>query len=92
MTEYIPNLTERIKWARNERVLHLNDLVLVADKTSERGTWPVGRVIKLMLGKDGGARTAIVKTKSGENTRSVIELFVFREIDEADDGPITTPA
>ena len=29
---------ERIKWTRNERVLHLTDLVLVDDKTSERET------------------------------------------------------
>jgi hypothetical protein len=86
MTEYIPNLTERIKWTRNERALHLNDLVLVADKTNERGTWPVGRVTKLMPGKDGVVRTAVVKTKSGEYTRPVIKLFVFREADEVEDG------
>ncbi len=86
MTEYIPNLTERIKWTRNERALHLNDLVLVADKANERGTWPVGRVTKLMPGKDGVVRTAVVKTKSGEYTRPVIKLFVFREADEVQDG------
>ena len=38
LTEYISNLMERIKWTRNERVLHLTDLVLVDDKTSERET------------------------------------------------------
>ena len=62
---------------------------MVADKTSERGTWPVERVIKLMPGKDGVVRTAVVKTKSGEYTRPVIKLFVFRE---ADDGPTSTSA
>jgi transposase InsO family protein len=81
LTEYVPNLTERIKWTRNERALQVGDLVLVADKSSERGTWPVGRVTRLMPGKDGVVRTAVVKTQHGEYTRPVIKLFVFRETD-----------
>ena len=85
LTEYVPNLTEKIKWTRNGRALHLDDFVLVADKMSERGTWPAGRVIKLMPGKDGVVRTAVVKTKSCEYTRPVIKLFVFREADETDE-------
>lgn len=47
----------------------VGDLVLVADKESARGTWPVGQITKVMPGKDGVVRTAIVQTQYGEYFR-----------------------
>lgn len=79
LQEYVPNLTERKKWTTMERPLQLNDLVLIADKGSERGSWPVGRVTKVMPGPDGIIRTAVVKTANGEYTRPAIKLFIFQE-------------
>ena len=58
----------------------VGDLVLVADKKSSRGTWPVGRITKVMPGKDGIVRTAVVQTQYGEYVRPAIKLFVFQEV------------
>lgn len=63
----------------------VGDLVLVADKKSTRGTWPVGRITKVMPGQDGVVRTAIVQTQYGEYVRPAIKLFVFQESSQTPD-------
>jgi putative ribosome biogenesis GTPase RsgA len=62
LLEYLPTLTERKKFTKKTRGLMVGDLVLVADKESARGTWSVGQITKVMPGKDGVVRTAIVQT------------------------------
>lgn len=81
LREYVPALIERKKWTEKGRGLLVGDLVLVVDKKSARGTWPVGRITKVMPGKDGIVRTAVVQTQYGEYVRPAIKLFVFQETD-----------
>ncbi len=89
LTEYVPALTEKKKWTEKKRDLLVGDLVLVADKKNERGTWPVGRVTKVMPGPDGVVRTAVVKTDYGEYVRPAIKLFVFHEAASEETQPLT---
>ncbi|UYV79054.1 hypothetical protein LAZ67_17000935 [Cordylochernes scorpioides] len=72
--EYLGVLMQR---AENKRELCIKegDLVLIGQDNTKRILWPVGRIIKLYLGKDGVNRVAKVKTSTGEWLRPVQRLF-----------------
>ena len=45
LKEYLPSLTERIKWyVKGHRRLCVGDVVLVIDKNTPRGQWPLGLI------------------------------------------------
>jgi len=77
LREYLPSLTERRKWTRDVPNLCEGDIVLIADENQPRGRWPVGRVIRPILGDDGVVRSAEVKTSSGTYTRPVVKLCIL---------------
>ena len=62
--EYVPSLTERQKWQRDERNFATGDMVLVVDKNVPRGRWSLGRITRVLPGDDGRVRAAEVRTKS----------------------------
>ncbi|KAK3746973.1 hypothetical protein QZH41_002530 [Actinostola sp. cb2023] len=64
LREYLPTLQQRQKWHVPRRNLEIDDLVLVADDNVQRGNWPLGRVMKVIQGRDGRVRSAEIKTKS----------------------------
>ncbi|UYV84543.1 hypothetical protein LAZ67_X002574, partial [Cordylochernes scorpioides] len=72
--EYLGVLIQR---AENKRELCIKegDLVLIGQDNTKRILWPVGKIIKLYLGKDGVNRVARVKTSTGEWLRPVQRLF-----------------
>ena len=55
--EYLPTLLERKKWTEPKRNLQIGDLVLVADETFSRGKWPLGRVVEVIVSRDGWVRS-----------------------------------
>jgi hypothetical protein len=59
--EYIPTLIQQQKWHRERSNLAVNDIVLVRDKTTPRGQWPMGRVEEVKEGRDGLVRSARVR-------------------------------
>ncbi|XP_075157723.1 uncharacterized protein LOC142230989 [Haematobia irritans] len=73
--ECLPCLTKRTKWHEcREQQISVGDIVVIVDENTKRNTWIKGRVIDVVRGKDGGVRTAVVKTLSGISTRPVIKL------------------
>lgn len=74
LKEYLPTLTKRTKWYKNNKSLEPNDLVVLADNRLPRNNWPVGRVIKVYKGSDGHVRVADVKTKIGIYRRPVSKV------------------
>ncbi|XP_060808849.1 uncharacterized protein LOC132903787 [Amyelois transitella] len=73
--EYLPTLTRRDKWYRdNDRPLIVGDLVVIADDQLPRNQWPLGRVDQVFPGKDGLIRVAQVKTRHGLYIRPVTKL------------------
>ena len=54
MQEYVPHLTERKKWTKQQLQLKVGDLVLVVDNNSPRGQWPLGRVVETIPSKADG--------------------------------------
>ena len=74
MKEYLPLLQTRQKWFRTKRNLSVNDVVLVVDKTSPRGTWLLGRVIETFPDANNLIRSARVRTKHSVGLRPISKL------------------
>ncbi|UYV73955.1 hypothetical protein LAZ67_11001581 [Cordylochernes scorpioides] len=72
--EYLGVLMQRPENKR-ERCIKEGDSVLIGQDNTKRILWPVGKIIKLYLGKDGVNRVARVKTSTGEWLRPVQRLF-----------------
>ena len=57
--DYVSTLQERSKWKNKTRNLKQDDIVLIK-QSSHRNSWPLGRVIKCNLSKDGLVRSAVL--------------------------------
>ena len=60
-----------------ETVNHIKvgDVVLVHCDILKRQHWPLAVVSELTLGKDGIARSAVIKTKNGVSNRPITKLY-----------------
>lgn len=54
--------------------LKIGDVMLISEDKVSRGKWPMGRVERLLPGKDGLIRTVVLKTKKGLLRRPVQRL------------------
>jgi hypothetical protein len=79
MKEYIPLLQQRQKWTAVRRDLKVDDLVLITDSVEPRSKWLLGRVTKVIVGRDGHVRSAEVRTKSSVLARPVTKLCLLEE-------------
>ena len=76
LKEYVPNLNHRSKWRKSSnKDLKTGDLVWIVEPTAPRGHYPLARVVKLNFGIDAVARSAEVKTSTGNLVRPVVEHF-----------------
>ena len=51
-----------------------DSLVWLVDSSSPKGQYPLGRVVKLNIADDVGARSATTKTSNGPFTRPLVKL------------------
>nr|CAH7762483.1 unnamed protein product [Callosobruchus chinensis] len=72
--EYISELQLRQRWKQNHGQLEKGQLVLVKDDNLPPTRWRLGRVEKLILGKDGIARVAYLRTSDGIICRALARL------------------
>ncbi|XP_055906876.1 uncharacterized protein LOC129942102 [Eupeodes corollae] len=77
VNEYLPDLTRRTKWFSTSKPINVGDIVIIADSTLPRNTWPKGLILQTNVGKDGIARSAVVKTQHGIYTRPTSKLAVL---------------
>ena len=77
--EYLPRLTVRQKWTREEIPLKENDVFLISEDNLPRGKWRIGRVTETFPGKDGRIRTVRLQTKKGIINRPVQKLHLLEE-------------
>ncbi|KRY06469.1 hypothetical protein T12_8984, partial [Trichinella patagoniensis] len=75
--EYVVTLSSRGKWKRLHEQPRVGDVVLVADYNTPRRRWPLGRIVELLTGGDGLARSAKVKTAAGILRRSIRTLILL---------------
>ena len=73
-SEYLPTLQQRGKWQKIGPLLKIGDVVLIADDKIARPSWPLGRVIELIVSRDGLVRTVKLKTSKGVLVRPVQKL------------------
>nr|CAH7729738.1 unnamed protein product [Callosobruchus chinensis] len=73
--EYISELQLRQRWKQNHGQLEKGQLVLVKDDNLPPTRWRLGRVEKLILGKDGVARVASLRTSDGIICRALARLY-----------------
>jgi hypothetical protein len=83
-SDYLPNLHRRTKWQNEETPLKVGDVVLVTEENTTRPSWPLGRVIEVIPGRDNLIRTVKVKTKKGVLVRPVQRLHVLERSDVDD--------
>ena len=74
---YLPELQRRQKWVKDEPNLNVGDLVLLFDENSPRGSWPLGLVKEISVGRDGLVRSVRVKTTMTELVRPITKLVVL---------------
>ena len=78
--DYLPEL---IKFSQSRKTnvknIEIGDIILV-ENDKKRGQWKLGKVESLLIGKDGKARAAIVKTQSKKLIRRPIQKLYPLEI------------
>lgn len=73
--EYLHTLQQRSKWTRKIPNIQEGELVILMEKRSLVGQWPVARVLETLPGRDGTVRTVVVRTPAGNIlTRPVSSL------------------
>ncbi|GBM44036.1 hypothetical protein AVEN_124292-1 [Araneus ventricosus] len=87
--EYLGHLREFSKIC-NEFKIKEGDIVLIGDSNVKRINWPLGRVIKLYLGKDKKVRLVEIQTKSGSFLRPIQRLFPL-EISQSEKSAVPRP-
>lgn len=75
--EYLPELQHRREVSGRGPALKTGDIVLVADNTLPRNTWPRGVVVATYPGGDGVVRAADVRTKGGILRRPTRKLVIL---------------
>lgn len=72
--EYLHSLQTRQKWNTPDCPVYEGMLVLIKENNAPPFQWPLGVIDTLLPGKDGVARVAIIKTKTGRYKRPVVRL------------------
>ena len=79
LREYLPTLIARKKWNQSSRNAKVGDLVLIVDEKTQRGDWPLARIVKTFPRKDNTVRVCEVKTKAGVYKKPVAKLAFLEE-------------
>ena len=76
MSEYLPCLQQRTKWAKEELIEpKTGDLVWIVDKNVHPFNFPLGRIQEVHKSDDQIARSALVKTLTGSYKRPIVKLI-----------------
>ncbi|XP_071652825.1 uncharacterized protein [Temnothorax longispinosus] len=74
-SEYLGQLSRASYSSNDEIKIKIGDVVLIGNESQKRLDWPLGRVIEIILGRDGKVRVVRVKTANGELVRPVQRLY-----------------
>ena len=77
-TRVFADSSEKIKLGERRNV-QIGDLVLIAEDNVLRNRWPMGRVMEVFCGEDGGVRSVKIKTASSVFHRPVTKLCLLEE-------------
>ncbi|XP_078360400.1 uncharacterized protein LOC144644752 [Oculina patagonica] len=74
LREWIPSLSARKKWHRDRPNLKVGDVVIVMSTETPRGRWPLGRIVKVLPGKDDRVRVVDVQVGKTVYRRPIVKL------------------
>ncbi|XP_053692357.1 uncharacterized protein LOC128740817 [Sabethes cyaneus] len=77
VSDYLPEITRRMKWFTDVKAIALGDIVVIVDNNLPRNCWLKGRIIGTCPSKDGRVRSATVRTMNGIYERPVAKLAVL---------------
>ena len=77
LRKYLPGLSVRQRWTKEETPLKQNDVILISEDNIPRGKWKLGKIVDTFPGKDGRIRTVRVQTKKGMLNRPVQKLHLL---------------
>ena len=87
--DYFSSLLVRPKWHTSKRNMKIDDVVLIHDARSLRGSWKLGRICQVYPGTDGFVRNVDVKYKHNSDSsrletvrRAVQKLILLQPVDE----------
>jgi hypothetical protein len=86
--EYMPTLRQFRSAAKDKNPPAEGSLVLIAETNLKRGRWPLARVVRHIVGRDGRVRAAFVKIR-GFVTRRAVKAMIQLEASEREN---TDPA
>ena len=72
--QYLHQLSVRYKRVCEQLAIKIEDVLLISEDNVSRGKWPMGRVERLVPGKDGLVRTVTLKIQKGRLRRPVQRL------------------
>ncbi|XP_043206534.1 uncharacterized protein LOC122372920 isoform X2 [Amphibalanus amphitrite] len=84
LAEYVPTLQTRQKWRQAGRNLQIGDIVLVLDKDLPRGSWPLGRIVRVFPSADRLVRKALVRTSTSTYLRPIHKMVLVHSDSDLD--------
>ena len=76
-TEYVIELQRRVKWKTEQHNIKPNDFVIVVDDLLPPTEWRLGRINKVVSGKDGKVRVVEIKTQNGNIMRPIAKVCIL---------------
>ncbi|XP_058810071.1 uncharacterized protein LOC131675193 [Phymastichus coffea] len=74
-TEYLSRLILKSNSVKESRSIKVGEVVLIGDDNKKRIDWPLAKIEKLIQGRDGVARVAVLKTKDGILKRPLQRIY-----------------
>ena len=74
LKEFVPELNRRTKWQQANAQLKEDDVVWLYKDFTPRGIWPIGRMVKAHVSRDGVKRSFDIKTNTGMVQRPAVRL------------------
>ena len=84
--EISPYLQAATKWRRETRDLRVGDVVVYLDG-ERRGKWPLGRIERVNIGRDGHVRTVWVRSQGTVYVRPVAKVMLLLETEPIPQEP-----
>ncbi|XP_055910668.1 uncharacterized protein LOC129945032 [Eupeodes corollae] len=75
--EYLVTLIERMKWRRERHGLQIGQLCIIKSENFPPSAWALGRIKRLIEGKDGLVRSVEVQTATNQLTRPVQKICIL---------------
>ena len=77
---YLPMIMERSKWTHaTKEKIKVGTIVLLLKENQKRHTWPLGRVMELIVGRDGLVRSVKILTDGSVVTRPIQHIVPILE-------------